>query len=70
MLDDLSKKVLSEGIGAVTKQAKMIDEHEEGILWERGMIGTHSLTALLMLFSSIVVFICTYVGGGSSSFEV
>ncbi len=40
-------KLLSEGVGAVKKQAKIINESEEQILWQKGVVGTHSPNSLL-----------------------
>ncbi len=44
VLNNLSMKLLSE---AVKKQAKIINESEEQILWQKGVVGTHSPNSLL-----------------------
>ena len=46
-LNNTSKKLLSEGIGASKKQARIVTSHEENTMWERGVIGTHSPKSLL-----------------------
>jgi len=45
-LNNTSKKLLSEGVGAEKKQARIVTHHEEVTPWERGAIGTHSPIAL------------------------
>ena len=46
VLNNVSKKLLSEGVGAVKKQAKIVAQSEEDTLWEKGVVGTHSPAAL------------------------
>ena len=41
------KQLLADGIGAEKKQARVITEEEEGILWEKKVLGCHSPTSLL-----------------------
>ena len=36
------KKLLSNGIGVKTKQARVVTAQEEGVLWEKGVVGTDS----------------------------
>ena len=54
VLDNISKKLLSEGVGAFKKQAKIVTDKEEAKLWDKGIIGTHSPIAL----SNAVFFYC------------
>ena len=54
VLDNISKKILSEGVGAVKKQAKIVTDEEEAKLWDKGIIGTHSPIVL----SNAVFFYC------------
>ena len=45
--NNVSKQLLADGIGAEKKQARVITEEEEGILWEKKVLGCHSPTSLL-----------------------
>ena len=47
VLNNTSRKLLSEGIGATKNQARVVTPNEESMLWEKGTIGTHSPNALL-----------------------
>ena len=46
-LNNTSKRLLSEGIGAMKNQARVVTPDEENKLWEKGKIGMHSPNALL-----------------------
>lgn len=46
-LNNISKRLLSDGIGATKNQARVVTPDEENKLWEKGTIGTHSPNALL-----------------------
>ena len=45
--NNVSKQLLADGIGAEKKQARVITEEEEGIHWEKKVLGCHSPTSLL-----------------------
>ena len=47
VLNNTSRKLLSEGIGATKNQAQVVTPNEESMLWKKGTIGTHSPNALL-----------------------
>uniref|UniRef100_A0A1X7TFH8 DUF3504 domain-containing protein n=1 Tax=Amphimedon queenslandica TaxID=400682 RepID=A0A1X7TFH8_AMPQE len=42
VLNNESRRLLNEGIGAVKKQARVITVEEEEKLWDTGVMGTHS----------------------------
>ena len=41
-MNNLSKRLLSEGIGAEKKQARVVTIEEENELWDKGVMGWHS----------------------------
>ena len=45
--NNLSKQLLADGIGAEKKQARVITEEEENILWEKKVLVCHSPKSLL-----------------------
>ena len=47
VMNNLSKKLLSEGVGAQKRQARVITEKEENLLWEKGVIGIDTTSCLL-----------------------
>ena len=42
VLNNLSKRLLSKGIGAEKKQARVVTIEEENELWDKGVTGRHS----------------------------
>ena len=46
VLNNISKKLLSDGIGAEKKQARVVTEVEENILWEKRVMGLGSPMSL------------------------
>ena len=46
VLNNLSKKLLNDGIGAKKKQARVVTMEEEETLWKKGVMGLHSPVAL------------------------
>ena len=47
VMNNLSKKLLSESVGAQKRQARVITEKEENLLWEKGVIGIDTPSCLL-----------------------
>lgn len=47
VLERCYKELNEQGVGAVRKQAEVISVEEEQLLWDSGMLGTHSPLALL-----------------------
>ena len=46
VLNNHSKKLLTDGVGAKKKQARVVTSQEEETLWDKGVMGTHSPTSL------------------------
>ena len=46
IMNNLLKKLLSEGIGAQKKHARVITELEENEMWLKGVMGTNTLLVL------------------------
>ena len=46
VLNNMSKKLLSQGVGAEKKQARVITDVEEDMLWEKKVMGSHSPVTL------------------------
>ena len=56
-LDAEMKRLQGEGIGAKKKQAEVITEDEEDLLWEKGLLGDHSPKHYSILSYSIMGYI-------------
>ena len=46
-LDSEMKRLQSEGYGTKTKQAEVLTEEDEDILWEKGILGSENPQSLL-----------------------
>ena len=53
VLNNESRRLLNQGIGAVKKQARVITVEEEEKLWDTGVMGTHSPCITVWLLAAI-----------------
>ncbi len=51
ILDGEMKRLRTKGLGTCTKKAECIDTDEEDVLWTKGILGDHSPSAFLILYS-------------------
>ena len=64
VLNNISNKLLADGVGAEKKQARIISAAEEEIHWEKKVLGSHSPSSLLnSIFFYCGLYLCLWGGG-------